>query len=193
MDNRMHIDIGWRFGQISYGNNERRSAHKLWMDADGVVTISVLKLDGSQEHWDDGQPAALPLAHRLAMGVYEGHFIDHWLDGVCCDLQLDQVWDSLRRVDMWERYGTGSHGVADNYQQVLTYEHDRRVADPDHLYIVQVSIMRREDQSPKDGWRWSKWGPYIGTQVHQADYLADEPDISEVMIYRFISVKRSAS
>ena len=38
------------------------------------------------------------------------------------------------------------------------------------------------------GWRWHKWGPYIGTQDPQCEYLADEPEIKEVFVYRFIQL-----
>lgn len=33
------------------------------------------------------------------------------------------------------------------------------------------------------GWRWEKWGPYIGTQRSVADYLHDEPDIDYVYTF----------
>jgi len=81
-----------------------------------------------------------------------------------------------------------SYGVCDSPEQfdaVLG-----RMLDNDRAsYVVGFTPIFRKHQPPHDGWRWEKWGPYIGTREQTADYLADEKDIDLVFcfhIYRKI-------
>lgn len=46
----------------------------------------------------------------------------------------------------------------------------------------------KEHEPPKDGWRWHKWGPYIGTQEPKAEYLYDEPTITLIYTYTIIQL-----
>jgi hypothetical protein len=40
------------------------------------------------------------------------------------------------------------------------------------------------------GWRWHKWGPYIGTQEPKCEYIHDEPEIEEVFTYHVYELKQ---
>lgn len=61
-----------------------------------------------------------------------------------------------------------TYGVCDNYQQLLDmYDFEN---DPRLLFISMVEI-RREFQPERDGWRYHKWGLYIGTQNPQCEYI----------------------
>lgn len=81
-----------------------------------------------------------------------------------------------------------SYGVADNPAQVLDIlgEHLNK---PGKYYCVFFTWMRKSEQSPTGGWRWHKWGEYIGTQDPQCEYLYDEPLIDEVVVYHVYQVK----
>ena len=78
---------------------------------------------------------------------------------------------------------TGMRGVVDSVQQF-----DRRFGDILRLHNRKVAVVYEEhtkdDQPAEDGWRWRKWGPYFGEQSPQAEYLADEPEISRVFTFR---------
>jgi len=81
----------------------------------------------------------------------------------------------------------GCYGVCDNYKQVIEQCRQLQPDDPG-LYIMSVTRVRRDEQPADHGWRWHKWGEYIG--VHQIDheYLYDEKDIDEVFCYHVLRV-----
>lgn len=72
-----------------------------------------------------------------------------------------------------------AYGVCDGPEQLLSLYNFE--ADPRRLFISMVPL-RKKDQSP-GGWRWHKWGPYVGKQDPQCEYLMNEPVIEEVYTY----------
>lgn len=74
----------------------------------------------------------------------------------------------------------GSFGVCDTPEQLLSmYDFD---ADPRRFFIT-FTEMRKDEQSDWGGWRWHKWGEYLGTQDPQCEYLYDEPVIESVYVF----------
>jgi len=76
-------------------------------------------------------------------------------------------------------------GVCDSYDQVLA-RWPSLETDPRHFQIWLTEV-RREDQSEHGGWRWHKWGPYLGTYEIKHEYLYDE-DIERVFPFSIIEV-----
>ena len=77
-------------------------------------------------------------------------------------------------------------GVADNAEQVVAYYN----ANEDGYFHGNHVILLREIVKGKDGgWRWHKWGRYIGTQNPQCEYLADEPEIEKVVCFSIYKVR----
>lgn len=84
------------------------------------------------------------------------------------------------------------YGVADNIEQVLAkYKH--YVDDPENNFCIEITEVRKDEEPERDGWRWEKWGTYIGNQESQAMYLYNEPDIESVLVFGIYKVKSSAS
>ena len=73
-----------------------------------------------------------------------------------------------------------SYGVCDGVGNLL--EHYDFENDPRDL-VVFLTEIRREDQPEDGGWRWSKWGNYIGSQNVYSEYLYDEPEIESVYVW----------
>ena len=76
-----------------------------------------------------------------------------------------------------------SYGVVDNFDQLLSlydFERDTR------KFAIFLTPIFKEHQAEDGGWRWSKWGPYYGTQKPQTEYLYDEPNIDLVFVYHII-------
>ena len=67
---------------------------------------------------------------------------------------------------------TGIYGVADNIEQIKKYL-KKYIDVPDEKYIIAVTPVFQH-KGEADGWRWHKWGPYIGTLNPQCEYLDDE-------------------
>lgn len=80
-----------------------------------------------------------------------------------------------------DREYRGAYGVCDNANQILaTYP---ELVDSERRFTVTLCEVRREAQSETGGWRWRKWGRYIGTFDAQCEYLYDEVGIERVFCY----------
>ena len=74
------------------------------------------------------------------------------------------------------------YGVCDTPEQLLaTYDFE---ADPRNLVISLTQIVRA-DQSERGGWRWHKWGQYIGDHTPRHEYLYYEVDPPIDSVYCF--------
>ena len=77
------------------------------------------------------------------------------------------------------------YGVADNVEQVL--EHNKELVDSPEKYVLTYGrvFQDRANAGKRDGWRWSKWGEYIGSHNPMCEYLDDEdfgPDFQGYVI-----------
>lgn len=66
-------------------------------------------------------------------------------------------------------------GVCDNYEQVLEKYKDI-LNDPNKKYVIGMCTV-------EGGWRWDKWGEYIGTQNPEHEYLYDDIHIDRVYCF----------
>lgn len=85
-----------------------------------------------------------------------------------------------------ERY-RGPYGVCDSVEQLLC--HYPELTLPGREFVVTVTPVRRAEQSETGGWRWHKWGDYIGTQEPRHEYLFDETHIDEVLVFHIYEKK----
>lgn len=87
------------------------------------------------------------------------------------------------------KYGdeyVNSYGVADNIEQIKEY-YKRQIENKNEKYIISLSpvFQDKENKGKEDGWRWHKWGPYIGELDSKYEYLDDEdfgPDFQGYVI-----------
>jgi hypothetical protein len=80
----------------------------------------------------------------------------------------------------------GSYGVVDTPEQLLElYDFD---ADPRRFFICFTPV-RKKNESSSGGWRWHKWGEYLGIQSPCCEYIYDEPVIEEVWIYHIYQLE----
>lgn len=101
------------------------------------------------------------VAAEVAFGVYEiGHFgCSHWPPGFA---------------------NNHKYGVCDSYEQVL--EHHKDFIEKVDCIVTLTPILR-ENEPDWGGWRWEKWGEYIGTQNPQSEYLYHNKHIDKVYVY----------
>jgi hypothetical protein len=68
-----------------------------------------------------------------------------------------------------------SHGVADSVEQLKEYFKDE-IEDPSRRYFIACTpvFQDRENRGRGGGWRWHKWGEYIGKLDPQHEHLDDE-------------------
>ena len=141
-------------------------------------------------------------------GVYECLNLSNVLRGVTIgDKQLDvreypvfdehQVeWDRVRalrdagsteaRIDH-ELFTQSDIEDTDDIEQILTYFADR-VADPTRAYVIGLLTVRKATQPDRGGWRWHRWGEYIGVHEPQREYIHDEPVIEQAICFHLLEV-----
>lgn len=78
------------------------------------------------------------------------------------------------------------YGVCDSPEQLL--EKFPLIVTSDKQIIVTVEEVRKDEQPDEGGWRWHKWGPYVGEFEPQSEYLADEPNIDRVFIFKLYEI-----
>lgn len=142
---------------------------------------------------------------QLAKGVYEiehfngEHEVDrHWWVG-----QEHRDYDAsypvlgevttLNFPDGPKSFGNfGPYGVCDSFEQIFE-RCPEIVNDSTRGFFVFVTRLRKDEQSSEGGWRWHKWGEYIGTQEPTCEYLYDEPVIEQVYTFHVYEVKNPES
>jgi len=73
-------------------------------------------------------------------------------------------------------------GVCDTPEQALE-KNSTLIMDTDNQYcICYVKIVKSEEPA-QGGWRWKKWGKYIGNKNPQHEYLYDEGEEFEVIYW----------
>jgi hypothetical protein len=107
-------------------------------------------------------------AKELSPGIYEiGHF---------------GASDFMSGYNKAPALPVAAYGVCDNVEQLLQACPELEASE--RKFVITLTSVRKEAQHASGGWRWGKWGPYIGTQNPQCDYLYDEPYIEQVYCYR---------
>ena len=92
--------------------------------------------------------------------------------------------DELRDYHDKELVIRDNYGVCDNYIQILKEYPELETSNK--LFVVSLSLMNKDIC---DDWRWCKWGKYIGEFNPVAEYLRDEPNINEVILYHIYEIK----
>lgn len=119
-------------------------------------------------------------AKRLSKGVYEiGHFgSSRWPDGFDDSPQFGDT-------KFW------CYGVCDNVDQILAACPEIGASEQRQFVITLTPVVRARQPS-EGGWRWHKWGDYIGAHEPQHEYLHDEKGIDQVLVYH-VYERQSAS
>ena len=89
----------------------------------------------------------------------------------------------LERGDK-EIYMSHPYGVCDNWKQIFEKIPEiKYYKESNEKFVIFLCRHVRDNEPEWGGWRWHKWGPYIGEKEPQYEYLHDEPEIE--MIYTF--------
>jgi hypothetical protein len=89
--------------------------------------------------------------------------------------------------EFYRRDHPADYGVCDNWEQIPA-RWPEIVTSPRH-FVISVTEMRRKDQEPAGGWRWHKWGEYIGDHEIKHEYLYDENHIESVFTFHIMEVR----
>jgi hypothetical protein len=107
-----------------------------------------------------GGPDIMP--KRFGKGLY---LFTHWAIDMLTPVKRD--------------YSSEIYGVCDTPEQAV----QRAVpANDSPMFVAFVRIIRANEPA-SGGWRWHKWGPYIGDQKPEHEYLYDDRHIDEIYTY----------
>lgn len=95
-----------------------------------------------------------------------------------------------KKEDYFEfyNYDLSPYGVCDTIDQVKE-RYEKWLNHPDYKFCVSFTKVVKSEQSPQGGWRWHKWGEYIGSKNPKMEYLYDEDEtIQEVYCYHVYQI-----
>lgn len=126
-------------------------------------------------------PDFAPCEHaptKLADGIYESN----WLFNLPWDTPNREKFCDWPKFDSFKSSYGSSYGTCDNVQQIL--DEYPELQDPNRQFMVLLQKVVRAEQPSQGGWRWHKWGPYLGSFEPEHEYIYDETGIEQVLIYR---------
>jgi hypothetical protein len=80
------------------------------------------------------------------------------------------------------------YGVCDRPAQIIN-ACPELVTDETRKFVISITPIEKKSQPSDGGWRWHKWGPYIGTQDPCCEYIYDEPKIERVYCYHIYELE----
>lgn len=92
-------------------------------------------------------------------------------------------------TEEYDKHELSAYGVCDSPEQFAEHFQSALEADPRN-FIATFWEVRREDQSEDGGWRYHKWGQYIGNQKPQQEYLYDDKHIERVYCWHIYEVEQ---
>jgi len=143
----------------------------------------------AKEHKFDYTPQSDP-RFLMETGIYQSSCPFNFPEDEFEELQK-LSWDDKYKI--FPDYAKGTYGVADDIEQIKEY-YKEEVADPDNKYMIEITAVyqKKENAGVGGGWRWHKWGEYIGKLDPQCEYLDDEdfgPDFKYILTYTIYKIK----
>lgn len=125
----------------------------------------------------NSEPKSADVQH-LQVGIYQiNHFNGEY---------LFDVKEKYPNFPEWR----GSYGVCDSAENLLEVRGED-LNDPNRKFIIVLTEVGCDPSNGGNGggWRWHKWGEYIGAHDIQCEYLDDEEGIDSVFCYRILEVE----
>ena len=125
---------------------------------------------------------------NFAFNFSHNDFLEFNIDENVFNIPFDQSYE-LFKPD----YRKAQYGVADSIDQLKEYFKEE-IEDAERKYFIEITpvFQDKENKGKSDGWRWHKWGEYIGKLDTQCEYLDDEDfgeDFEYVLCYHIYEVK----
>ena len=62
--------------------------------------------------------------------------------------------------------------------------------NPDAVYLIRFHPVFNHHNGKANGWRWHKWGPYLGKHTPKCEYLDEEKNIDYVLLWHLYPLKK---
>lgn len=129
------------------------------------------------------------------------------------NLNPENLINNATNYELYSRYTALPYGISDNASQVLdnlyhalevyltkdsTYDFFSRgkriykslTERPDAVYFVGFTPIFNHHNGAIGGWRWHKWGTYLGKYTPKYKYLDEEKNIDYVLVWRLYPLKK---
>ena len=130
---------------------------------------------------------------NIETGIYICNFgfnfsYDEFLECKDGNIPFEQSFDTFAPT-----YHKSQYGVADSLEQIKEYFKEE-IEDLNRNFIITIAgVYQDKDNKGKGGgWRWHKWGEYIGKLNPQCEYLDDEDfgdDFECVICFHLYEIK----
>lgn len=123
-------------------------------------------------------------SNNRAVGIISvDHFnLDRYLPGGASYDGQNAAWRLYPNIGAEQLFGC--YGVCDSPEQFMDHAIGQWLAASERKFTVSFTCVRKSEQPEIGGWRWHKWGEYIGKKKPRYEYLYDEgPEITEVYVY----------
>lgn len=119
-------------------------------------------------------------------------------DGIyVCELNINRTIEALTNYKEKRNLNSPiywcNYGVCDNASQVLNYYDSLYEQFKDYMenkkFVILLTPIIRKHQPEYGGWRWNKWGRYIGKFESKCEYLYDETGIDYVYCFTILEVE----
>lgn len=67
------------------------------------------------------------------------------------------------------------------------------VTNPNAIYMLGCHPVFNHHDDASGGWRWHKWGPYLGKHTPQCQYLNEEKNIDYVLLWHLYPLKKKGN
>ncbi len=96
-------------------------------------------------------------------------------------INIEGDWVSYGKLDM-DNYLCAVYGVADNIEQIKKL-YEPVIFNKKCQAVISVCEVDKAKQPERGGWRWHKWGEYIGIHEITCEYIKDEPIVEKVLCF----------
>lgn len=125
----------------------------------------------------------------LEDGIYQSAFAFNFPENEFVETSVRKSWSD--RYDFLEDHKS-TYGVADSVQQIKEF-YKEEVEDTENKYFIYVTPVWQEleNKGKGGGWRWHKWGRYIGELDPQCEYLDDEDfgdDFEYILVFTIMKI-----
>lgn len=111
----------------------------------------------------------------------------YWcIPGITIRQPEDQDNPQFKALCGHEGWELNQYGVCDTPEQVFARYCIAEI--PDRKFCVAFATIVRSEQPESGGWRWHKWGPYIGNFEPKCEYIYDEKGIDQVLLYHIYEI-----
>lgn len=144
-----------------------------------------------------------PIELEDGSGIYNNLIVHHRVEGIIefpLSKERQKLYDRYKDSNYDDKYyddyinsinNPSDYGVCDyeNFiEQISEYYKNYLSESNPRKFFVTVELISKESQPKSGGWRWHKWGPYIGTKEPRCEYLYDEPEIDKVVIFELYEI-----